>query len=144
MLWYGSFRNWYPSLSPHFCLLSFTKTPNCFFCHPCSNYQRNLLTPTSDDIPPLLWTIWWLPSHNLPLSTARRPAPSCPLFTLLRHAGLPAVPPTCQVSSLLRTLCLRPPPPGDCVAATFMSLRPREAPAPQGGQDITFFVTSSP
>lgn len=79
------------------------------------------------------------------LPTAQRPAPPIPLLTLLRHSGLPAVPPTCQVSSFLRTPCLRPPPPGDCVAPTFMSLRPRGAPAPQAGsQDITLFVTSSP
>ena len=49
-----------------------------------------------------------------------------------------------QVSSFLKTPCLRLPPPGDYVTPTFMSLRPREAPAPQGGQDVTFFVTSSP
>ena len=35
-----------------------------------------------------------------------------PLPIPLRHAGLPAVPPTCQVNSFLSTPCLRPPPPG--------------------------------
>ena len=42
------------------------------------------------------------------LPTAQRLAPPIPLLTLLRHSGLPAVPPTCQVSSFLRTPCLRP------------------------------------
>ena len=67
------------------------------------------------------------------------------LLTLLRHTGLSAVPSTCQVSSFLRSPCLRSPPPGDCMSPTFMSLRPLNAPAPQrGSQDITLFVTSIP
>ena len=45
VLGYGSSRNWSSSLSPHFCLLSFTKIPNYFFCHPSSDHQRNLSNP---------------------------------------------------------------------------------------------------
>ena len=45
----------------------------------------------------------------------------------------------------LRPPCLRFPLPGDSMVPSFMSLRPREAPAPQGGsQDVTFFVISVP
>ena len=138
VLGYGSSRNWYSSLRPHFCLLSFTKIPNCFFCHPSRDHRRNLSNPhqttsllcsgLSDGFHPTI--------AHCPL--LREQLPPCPLLTLLRHAGLTAIPPTCQVSSFLRIPCLRPPPPGDCVAPTFMSLRPREAPAPQGGsQDVS-------
>ena len=147
MLCYSSSRNWYPSLSPHFCLLSFTKTCNCFCCPPSRDHQRTLLTLTSEHIPPLLWTIQGFHPTSGPCPQLGDQLPPIPLLTLLRHAGLPAVPPICQVSSFLRTPCLRPPPPGDCVVPTFMSLRPHEAPAPQGGsQDVSppLSVTSSP
>ena len=79
------------------------------------------------------------------LPTAQRPASSHPpahspqtRWSSCRSSNLPG-------QLLLRTPCLRPPLPGDCVTPTFMSLRPRGAPAPQAGsQDITLFVTSSP
>ena len=76
ILCYSSSRNWYSSLSPHFCLLSFTKTPNCFFCRPSSDHQRNLLIPTSDHI--LLCSGPSKASISLlgSLPTAQRPVPS--------------------------------------------------------------------
>ena len=57
MLCDSSSRNWHPNLSPRCYPLNFTKTWNCFCCHPSSDHQRNLLTPTSDHIPSLLWSV---------------------------------------------------------------------------------------
>ena len=102
MLCYGSCRNWYSSLSPHFCLLNFTKTPNCLCYRPSSDHWRNLLTPTSHHSSVLSHPR--LPSHfRSPAHCSETSSLHVPLLTLLSHAGLPAVPPTWQVSSFLRT-----------------------------------------
>ena len=113
VLCYSSSRNWYPILSPHFCLLSFTKTSNCFCCRPSSDHQRNLLTPTSGHIALLLWTIQGFhPTSRLAAHCSETSSLHAPLLTVLRHTHCPAVPLTCQVSSFLRTSCLRLSPPG--------------------------------
>ena len=113
MLCYSSSGNWYPILSPYFCLLSFTKTCNCFCCRHSGDHKKTLLTPTSDHIASLLWTIQGFhPTSRLTAYCSETSSLHVPLLTLLRHTGLPAVPPTCQVSSFLRTSCLKAPPPG--------------------------------
>ena len=92
----------------------------------------------SDHIAPLLWAIQDFHASSRPLATAQRPAPS----TSPAHSPQTHLSSCCSsnlpVQLLPQDSLPQTPPLDDCVTPTFMSLRPCETPAPQGGsQDVS-------
>ena len=98
------------------------------FCEWDQIRVRNLLNPTSDHITPLLWTVQNFHPTSTHCPGLKRPAPSTSpcSFSPETLVFLLFLQPATSAPSL-GPPASDPPTPGNCMAPTFMSLRPCEA-----------------